>query len=464
MRPTPGGGRVVVVTGASSGIGKATARELAARGDHLVLASRGGAALTAAAQECSDLGAEVLAVPTDVTDLAAVAALLERTLSRHGRVDGWVHAASVMAYGSVLELPVETFRHVVDTSILGVLHTAKTVLPVMRKQGHGVLVVVGSVLGRIATPSMGAYVTAKWAAEGLVRVLSLEQRDQPDVHVCTVTPGSVNTPIYEQAANVTGRTPWPPPPVVQPERVARAIVASLDRPRRDRSVGPATRMMSLGFRGLPPVYDAMVGPLLRITGLTKRPQPPTRGNLDRPRADLAAVAGPRARGGVAGVLGRPAGIQRDMATVSRLVHADPDDVWAVLADGWLYPTWVVGASRLRAVEGGWPAAGASIHHSVGLWPALIDDRTEVLVSEPENRLRLRARGWPLGEALVEITLEPREGGTLVTIAETPSAGPGLVVDNRVNHWLLARRNEESLFRLASVAEARGGGSRERERD
>ena len=157
-------------------------------------------------------------------------------------------------------------------------------------------------------------------------------------------------------------------------------------------------------------------------------------------------------------------MQGDVATVSRLVHAGPDDVWAVLADGWLYPSWVVGASRLRAVEGGWPGIGASIHHSVGLWPALIDDRTEVLDSEPERRLQLRARGWPLGEALVAITLEPRGEETLVTIAETPSAGPGLVVDNRVTHWLLARRNEESLYRLASIAEARGGGSRERERD
>ena len=458
-------GRVVVVTGASSGIRLATARALAERGDRLVLCSRGGDALEAAEKECRELGAaDVVAVAADVTDAAAVQRVVDTALERHGRVDGCVHAAALMAYGTVLDLAAEDFRRTVDVSVAGTLHVAKAVLPVMQRQGTGVLVVVGSLLGRIAAPSMGTYVTAKWAVEGLTRVLALEQRDHPGVHVCIVSPGGVNTPIYEQAANLTGRTPWPPPPVVQPERVARAVLASLDRPRRSRSVGPANWVMEAGFRGAPAVYDALVGPLLRRTGLTAAPARPSRGNLDGPRPDLAGVHGPRADAGIAGVLGRPVGDAGVMATVSRLVHAGPDDVWAVLADGWLYPSWVVGASRLRAVEGGWPQTGASIHHSVGLWPALIDDRTEVLESEPERRLRLRARGWPLGEALVDITLEPRDGGTLVTIAETPSAGPGLVVDNPVNHWVLAKRNVESLYRLASIAEARGGGSRERERD
>lgn len=136
------------------------------------------------------------------------------------------------------------------------------------------------------------------------------------------------------------------------------------------------------------------------------------------------------------------------------IDATPADVWKVLADGWLFPLWVVGASRMRDVEPDWPAVGSRIHHSVGVWPRLIDDNTEVLASEEEAALRLRARAWPLGEAEVLITLTPSDRQTEVNILEDASSGPGRFVPAVIREPGIAWRNSETLRRLALLVEGR----------
>jgi hypothetical protein len=144
-----------------------------------------------------------------------------------------------------------------------------------------------------------------------------------------------------------------------------------------------------------------------------------------------------------------------MAIVDRETEASAADVWAVLADGWRYPVWVVGAARMRAVEAAWPAVGSRLHHSVGTWPVLLSDTTVVLESEPARRLKIQARGWPLGEATVELVLQDLPGGGCsITMAEHPAAGPGKMLANPLTDRLLAARNRETLRRLAEVAEAR----------
>ena len=143
-----------------------------------------------------------------------------------------------------------------------------------------------------------------------------------------------------------------------------------------------------------------------------------------------------------------------MSTTSRQISATPEQVWSVLADGWLYPLFVVGASRMRDVDAGWPAVGTRLHHSVGTWPLLIDDTTEVLEVEEHRRLLLVARGWPAGQAHVEITLAPHDTGTEVTIVEQATAGPGALVPKVVQDPQLHVRNIETLRRLAYVVEGR----------
>jgi hypothetical protein len=141
-------------------------------------------------------------------------------------------------------------------------------------------------------------------------------------------------------------------------------------------------------------------------------------------------------------------------TTTRTVHASPAEVWNVLADGWLFPVWVVGASRMREVEHSWPDDGARLHHSLGAWPVLINDDTEVVQSEPDRLLSLRGRGWPLGEVSIVIRLRPVGADTEVVIEEDVVAGPGHLVPKPLRALALRWRNIETLRRLAYVAERR----------
>ena len=151
-----------------------------------------------------------------------------------------------------------------------------------------------------------------------------------------------------------------------------------------------------------------------------------------------------------------------MSENQRTIHASPDAVWEVLSDGWLYPVWVVGATRMRDVDPTWPAAGARLHHSAGVWPAVVNDETRVVAAEPLRRMQLRAKGWPLGEADVVIELEPTGDQTLVRIREDAATGPGRLMPGVLRTPVLKWRNSETLRRLAFVCEGRVEGRTPRE--
>ena len=138
----------------------------------------------------------------------------------------------------------------------------------------------------------------------------------------------------------------------------------------------------------------------------------------------------------------------------RALACAPQAVFEVLADGWLYPGWVVGASRMRDVDAAWPAAGARLHHSVGVWPLLIDDETVSLEWRPPHRAAVQAKGWPIGEAKVTIDVRPHGSGCLVRIQEEPVEGPGSWVPRFLTEPMLYVRNRETLQRLACLAEGR----------
>jgi NAD(P)-dependent dehydrogenase (short-subunit alcohol dehydrogenase family) len=290
--PHPGTPQTVLITGASSGIGRATAVELARRGAQLVLVARGDEPLADTAGEAHAAGAAAAIVcPADVLDEDAFRAAVETAVDRFGRLDAVIHAAQVMAYGTIEQVPREVFERVVETAVHGTASVARVVLPVFRKQGAGHLAVVNSLLGNVAAPLMGSYVAAKWGQLGLVRVLQMEVRDAPGVSVSAVQPGGVNTPIYFQGASWTGSTGRPPPPVYSPQRVARTVLSTLDRPRRVVQAGLFNPLITAGFRLLPGVYDYLVGPLLQRMAIADDDVPPTEGNVFESRPAGNATEG-----------------------------------------------------------------------------------------------------------------------------------------------------------------------------
>jgi len=276
---------VVMITGASSGIGKAASLLFARQGARLVLASRNQDALDRTASEVSQQGAEALAVATDMMDEAAVERLHHKAVERFGRIDVWVNCAAVLLFSRFEEIQAKTFRHVLDNNVMGYVHGAQAALWQFRQQGdHGVLINVSSMLGVASEPYLSAYVTSKFAIRGLSASIRQEVAACPGIRVCTILPAAVDTPIYQKGGNHFGRKARSIVPVYHVARAARAVVRAAHRPRREIRVGGFAHAVDLGCRVAPGLIEwsiARVGPRLQFTRVS---QEPSDGNLYRSTA------------------------------------------------------------------------------------------------------------------------------------------------------------------------------------
>ncbi len=293
MSGSPARARVVLVTGASSGIGLATAVAASRAGDHVVLAARDEAALQRAEDLCRAAGAaSTRVVPTDISEDDDVRRCVAEALEVTGHLDVVVNVAGVVSYGRTEVIPLEVFDAVVRTNLLGAVNLSRHVVPVLRGQQHGTFVLVGSVIGHIAVPGMSPYVVSKWGVRALARQLQLENRDRRGLHVVYLAPGGVDTPIYRLAGNYAGYVGRPPPPVATPEKVAARILRTVDRPRQRVQVGLANDVMRLGFTALPRVFDLLVGPLFAEAGQDRtEPVAPGPGNVLWPTPDSYGLRG-----------------------------------------------------------------------------------------------------------------------------------------------------------------------------
>lgn len=290
--------QVVVITGASSGIGRATALEFARKGATVVVSARREDALRELARECEQTGGRAIAIPCDVTDEEAVKRVSRETVDSLGRIDVWVNNAAVYSIGRFEDTPPDIFRRVIETDFFGYVNGARAVLPVFREQEEGVLINVASVLGNAGTPYLSAYAAAKAAVLAFAESLRMELRDAPGIHVCSVLPATIDTPLFQHAANYSGRAPKPLDPVYDAGMVADAIVDLARHPERERVVGNAGRMLSASHLLAPGLYERLASKQVEMDHFQDTPAQPTAGNLFEPLPYWTDVSGSwKANGG-----------------------------------------------------------------------------------------------------------------------------------------------------------------------
>jgi NAD(P)-dependent dehydrogenase (short-subunit alcohol dehydrogenase family) len=281
---------VVVITGASSGFGRAAALAFVRAGARVSLGARGRGALEDTARACERAGGEALVVAADVGDADAVDRLATRTVERFGRIDVWVNNAGVILYGRFEDTPAEDFERVVRTNLLGQVHGARAALRQFRAQGHGVLINLGSVWGRVSSPQV-PYVASKHAVRAFSECLRQELRNDPGIEVATMLPQAADTPIFRHAGNYTGRQLCPIPPLVTAEEVADGILACARDPKREVTFGRAGRLVATFHMVAPGLYHRLLPRFFERATFATKPRPPSPGNLYKPSEPYAQVDG-----------------------------------------------------------------------------------------------------------------------------------------------------------------------------
>ncbi len=284
---------VVVVTGASSGIGRTTAIELASSGAMVVVTSRDAVALDDVVRECETAGGRAMAIPADVTREDEIEAVGHLAISRFGKIDVWINDAAVALFAKFEAAPSDVYRRVIETNFFGYVHGARVALKHFKQRHRGVLINVDSVTGGAPQPYTSAYVASKYAVRALSSCLRMElqlERER-DIHVCNVMPAAIDTPLFQHAANYTGRTPKALDPVYSPVTVARAIKALILKPRAEVVVGKTALLVLANAKMSLRTYERVMARYIDRNHLQDRPARATRGNLFATAEPKASIGG-----------------------------------------------------------------------------------------------------------------------------------------------------------------------------
>jgi short-subunit dehydrogenase len=255
--------QTIVITGASSGAGRAAALEFARYGAHIVLAARNEAALQTLAVECRDMGAEILVVPTDTSDSKAMIGLANAANDWQGRIDVWINNAGVLAAGDFDATPMAVHEQVIRTNLLGYMNGAHAVLPFFKQQNYGTLINNISIGGFLPVPYGAGYTASKFGLRGWSKALKAELTEWPEIHVCDLFPAFLDTPGIQHAANHKGKVLKPAPPVYDPVRVAQAMVKVAADPGSNTYVGSVSLLLKLSHALFPELTTKITGSVMR---------------------------------------------------------------------------------------------------------------------------------------------------------------------------------------------------------
>ncbi len=283
--------KTVVITGASSGAGRAIAIEFAQKGHRLVLAARREEALLEVALECEGLGAGALVVVTDTREMYDVHQLAKKAAEWGGAIDVWVNNAGVLAAGEFDQIPAEVNEDVVRTNLLGYIHGAQSVLPYFKEQGYGLLVNNISVGGWFPTPYMAAYSASKFGLRGFFESLRGELKEYPEIQVCDLYAAFLDTPGIQHAANFTGKELKPAPPLTDPRELARTIVSLLQHPKEASTVGISSQLLRLSYGLFPRLSRTITATSIRTYLEAANETEITSGNVLNPVAFGTGIDG-----------------------------------------------------------------------------------------------------------------------------------------------------------------------------
>jgi NAD(P)-dependent dehydrogenase (short-subunit alcohol dehydrogenase family) len=274
---------VAVITGASSGIGRATALRFAREGATLVVTARREPELQSLVSECEGLGARAMEIPCDVSDEESVRLLAQAAIESHGRIDVWVNDAAVSALGRFEETPADVFRRIIDTNFFGYVNGMRAVLPHFRERGRGTLINVASIAGRTGQPYASAYAASKAAIISLTESVRMEHKqDSPEIHLCTIVPATIDTPLFQHAANFMGKMVKAMPPVYSPEDVAEAIVECARNPRDEVTIGNSAHLFRWMKKVAPSFFESMMALQVEKEHFAEQPSGDTAGNVFEP--------------------------------------------------------------------------------------------------------------------------------------------------------------------------------------
>jgi NAD(P)-dependent dehydrogenase (short-subunit alcohol dehydrogenase family) len=279
--------QVVVVLGASSGIGRASALRLAARGAKLVVAARSESGLASLVAEITAAGGDAVHLVCDATDADQVERLADLAVSRHGRIDTWVNAAAVSLFATFEDTTPAEFRRVMEINYLGQVHGALAALPHLRAAGQGALISISSVESRVALPLHAAYSAGKHAVQGAMDSLRRDLlADGAPISVTTIKPATINTPLFPNSRNKMDHEPKGPPPIYSPSVVAACVEHAAEHPVRDLLAGGAALQMLTTEFAAPRAMDVLLAKVaIRAETARRRTPGGSPGNLDGPTSD-----------------------------------------------------------------------------------------------------------------------------------------------------------------------------------